>query len=153
MPSIVSVLTGAAGEHYVAYELSLMGYSVGPTRGGSPAVDLLVTNKSGNRVVAIQVKTSEDAFRERKKKPEDSHWEWDVGKKGMQLLGNRLLYAFVDLKYDSNESPDVFIVPSKDVKKWFGTDPNDWSRFRYEISLKDKNKYYERWDVIEKLLK
>ena len=80
-----NILTCAAGEHYVAYCLSLRGYSVAAPRCGTTAVDLLVTNGSGDKIVSIQVKTSRDAFRERKRKPEDSHWEWDAGVRATDL--------------------------------------------------------------------
>ena len=60
-----NILTCTAGEHFVAYRLSLMGYTVGTTRGGATAVDLLVTNSNGDKSISVQVKTSRDAFRER----------------------------------------------------------------------------------------
>jgi hypothetical protein len=41
MPKRASTLTGAAGEHFVAFILSARGYAVGLTRGGSPTIDLL----------------------------------------------------------------------------------------------------------------
>jgi hypothetical protein len=52
-----TALTAAAGEHYVAYKLSAMGYPVAMTRGGSPTLDLMVGDLSGHSV-SIQVKTS-----------------------------------------------------------------------------------------------
>ena len=42
MPKRATTLTGAAGEHYVAYKLSLLGFPTALTRGGSPVIDLMV---------------------------------------------------------------------------------------------------------------
>jgi len=57
MAKRATTLTGAAGEHYVAYKLSAMGYPTALTRGGSPVIDLMVGDLSGNGSVSIQVKT------------------------------------------------------------------------------------------------
>jgi len=76
MPTRATALTGAAGEHFVAYKLSGMGYPVALTRGGSPAVDLMVGDLQGRSAVSIQVKTSDWAWRGFKRKTENNHWEW-----------------------------------------------------------------------------
>ena len=91
-----TALVGAAGEHYVAYQLSLKGFCVGLSRGGSPFVDIMISNPSGEGV-AIQVKTSSGARRAYKRKPQNNRWEFDVGIKAKVLGGERLFYAFVDL--------------------------------------------------------
>lgn len=95
MASRASTLTGAAGEHFIAYRLSAMGYPVALTRGGSPTVDL----------------------------------KWDD---------------------DNTSMPDVFIVPSKVVADTFN-DPS-WSMYVFWIMQKDKDDYFERWDLITKRL-
>jgi len=87
MPERASALTGASGEHFVAYMLSALGYPVALTRGGSPTVDLLVGDLKGQSAISIQVKTSNLAWRSYKRKPERSHWEWDVGKKALHIKG------------------------------------------------------------------
>jgi hypothetical protein len=82
-----TALTAAAGEHFVAFKLSAMGYLVAMTRGGSPTVDLLVGDLSGEAAISIQVKTSSGARR-------SNRWEWDVGRKGLTLRGNSILGFF-----------------------------------------------------------
>lgn len=151
MASVATALTAAAGEHFVAYKLSAMGFPVALTRGGSPAVDLMVGDLSGKRVVSLQVKTSRWAWRAKVRKPEDSHWEWDVGRRALDLRGERLLYAFVDLRWQDNEAsvPCVFIVPSIDVAEWL--DPS-FTRFMFWIFKKDEREYLECWERITKLL-
>ena len=151
MPNRATALTGAAGEHYVAFRLSEMGYPVALTRGGSPAVDLLVTGPDGKEAISIQVKTSSGARREYKRKPENNCWEWDVGKRAMTLRGKKLFYAFVDLQWaeDQVSVPDVFIVPSDVVAGNLGP---DWSRYMFWIYDADKEKYLNQWDQITKLI-
>ena len=147
MPKRATALTGAAGEHFVAFHLSAMGFPVALTRGGSPTVDLMVGDLTGSATISIQVKTSNWAWRAFKKKPENNHWEWDVGKKGLHLRSENIFYAFVDLRWvaDKPARPDVFIVPSSVVADKFG--PN-WSRYMFWIMESEASKYRERWDLI-----
>jgi hypothetical protein len=62
MPKIPTALTGCAGEHFVAYRLSAMGYVAALPRGGSPSVDLMVGTVDGRNTVTVQVKTKSQAF-------------------------------------------------------------------------------------------
>ena len=158
MPNRATSLTGAAGEHYVAYALSAFGYPVGLTRGGSPTVDILVGDVSGGKSISIQVKTSNWARRDYKKKTENNHWEWDVGVKAKKLSEKSVFYAFVDLKWNDDillksnigENPDVYIVPSEVVANEFKD--KDYSRYVYWIMKKDEKKYQNNWDIIVKAL-
>ena len=63
MPKLATALTGAAGEHFVAYQLTCLGLVVGLPRAGSPTVDLIVANADGSAAVNVQVKTSGGAVR------------------------------------------------------------------------------------------
>jgi len=151
MPRIPSTLTGAAGEHFVACRLSALGYPTALTRGGSPTVDLMVGSKTGQATISIQVKTSNWAWRGFKRKSERNHWEWDVGRKGLELVSNNILYAFVDMRWNDQSFalPDVFIVPSSVVADFLKP---DWSRFMFWIMQNDKSNYHERWDFITNIL-
>lgn len=148
MGSRASTLTAAAGEHFIAFRLSAMDYPVALTRAGSPTVDMMVGNLTGSETVSLQVKTSSGAWRERKRKPEESHWEWTVGKGAMDLKGKSVFYVFVDLKWADNElvTPDVFIVPSETVAAAFSD--LTWSMYVFWIMQHEKDKYHERWDLI-----
>lgn len=149
-------LTGAAGEHYVAYKLSAMGYPTALTRGGSPVIDLMVGDIGGNGSISIQVKTSSSARRvfKRDKNKDKNRWEWDVGCKGKTLKGASIFYAFVNLKGTPssirNPHPEVFIVPSADVASYL---ERPMSRYMFWIKDKDKERYLEAWHLItERLL-
>ncbi len=150
MPERATALTAAAGEHFVAYRMSGMGYPVALTRGGSPTVDLMVGDLSGNGTVSLQIKTANWAWRGRKRKPAESHWEWDVGKKGLSLRGDSIFYAFVDLRWGASPpAPDVFIVPSSVVANYLKP---GWSRYMFWIMEAERSSYLERWDLITKRL-
>jgi len=156
MPERATSLTGAAGEHYVAYVLSALGFPVGLTRGGSPTVDILVSDVEGKKSISIQVKTSNWAWRKYSKKVEHNHWEWDVGAKGKTLSGDSIFYAFVDLRWDESKSlsenleeePVVFIVPSEDVEKELGD--KNYSRYMFWILENDPHRYRNNWNTIIK---
>lgn len=152
-----SVVTGATGEHYVAYKLSAMGLVVAVPRGNSPAVDLLVSSADGSRVISIQVKTSTGAWRDRKRNPADSHWEFELSRRAADYESDTLYYALVDLRWGSGE-PDVFLMPSKLVAAWAkrGISEN-WTRHIMWVYPGDEHDLCEadsknRWDLLEKAL-
>jgi hypothetical protein len=117
------------------------------TRGGSPTVDLMVGDVSGGTAVMIQVKTSNWARRDYKRVKHKNRWEWDVGRKAVDLRGENVFYAFVDLRWGHTEKPDpdVFIVPASTVADRLGP---DWSRYMHWIMDEERDKYLDRWDAI-----
>ena len=147
-----TVLTGAAGEHYVAYKLSAMGFAVAMTRGGSPTVDLMVGDLSGH-AVSIQVKTARWAHRQYVRSNAKNRWEWDVNYKVVNIRSDSIFYAFVDLKGDTSQSPDVFIVPSHIVADAIERDtkPSD-KRIMFRIHESFAENFQERWDRITERL-
>ncbi|HMO15294.1 MAG TPA: hypothetical protein PKD64_10380 [Pirellulaceae bacterium] len=153
MPERATSLTAAAGEHFIAFKLSQMGYPAALTRGGSPTIDLMAGNLDGSETVSLQIKTSSGAWREYKRKPENNHWEWPVGHLAKTLNGKSIFYAFVDLKWsgDDENIPDVFIVPSKAVHDAFAE--TNWSMNVFWILETEKSKYYNNWTPITKLLR
>lgn len=146
-----TAITATAGEHYVAYCLAHRGLIPALTRGGSPNVDILVSSQDGRRSVALQVKTASSAKRDFKRKKTANYWLWDVGQKALSMSGERLLYAFVDLRDDADDGcgPTVFIVPSEKVREQ--VKPDD-TRFMFWIEEGQEIEYEERWDLILDLL-
>ena len=155
MPDRANALTGAAGEHYVAYRLSRMGYLVGLTRGGSPSVDLMVGHWENGRAVSIQVKTSESAHRYRKRDNKE-WWSWRVGKQVASLRGDSIFYAFVSLEGDEgNPICLTFIVPSEIVAARVETDGPDaywFSTEDYARGTNDKKQWLEDWSSITQMV-
>lgn len=145
-------LTGAAGEYYVAFRLTAEGYAVGLTPRGTSSIDLIVANPNIGKSITIQTKTMGIA------RGTASWWKWRVGKSRQPPHGT-FFYAFVDLKSDPSQTPDVFIVPSGKLASLLevypvGVEPESrevkdvWCVIENEDALK----YQNRWDLIKDAL-
>ena len=148
-------LIGAAGEYYVAFRLAAEGYAVGLTTHGTRSIDLVVANADTGKSITIQTKTMlKDAFvRSRKHGP---YWKWRVGI-SRRPANKAFYYAFVDLKGNPSQTPDVFIVPSDQLTYLTkGEEYKDKSGQVLDIWCviyeKDAEKYRDRWDVIKNAL-
>jgi hypothetical protein len=92
-----------AGEHFVAAELHRRGAYAVTFAGNMPEIDILASDVSQSRTVAIQVKTKrsgawQTALRE---------WTSRVPE-----VAETRFWVFVDL-HESEATPDYFIVPEK----------------------------------------
>ncbi|MDP2899112.1 MAG: restriction endonuclease [bacterium] len=155
MPRNPTTITAAAGEHFVAALLAAKGYTVALTRGGTPGTDLLVANRSGTKTISIQVKTSNWARREYKKKKENNHYEWPIPWGCDQIDNENYWYAFVDLRSwpDGEDFPEVFFVPSSTVASQVRYEKeNKWSRSFFEIREGEVQKYREERGLIQRIL-
>jgi len=161
MPPRTTAITGTAGEHLVAARLAGMGYVVALTRGGSPNIDLLVSTQDAQNSLSLQVKTSADAYRPRVKHPEETHWEWQMSEKAIDLKASSLWYAFVDLKgwpeVRSGETlahPEVFLVPSDIVAAEIRDEKaKKWTKYLFMVYSNEVDEYRERWDRLVEALK
>jgi hypothetical protein len=146
-------LTGSAGVYFVAARLNAMGLQCATTFGNVPSVDILVSSISGAALVSLQVKTTNDALRERgrgdERKPH--HYEWDIGWKCARLNIPNLFFALVNLK-NFAELPDVFIVPSNIIATYFQRGPEGWPRARYHETVETLAPYKNNWDTIRSRL-
>ncbi|WP_082374067.1 hypothetical protein [Ardenticatena maritima] len=140
-------LTGVAGEYFVAAELSRLGYVASITLRNTRGIDILVSNATATRQVAIQVKTNQ------KSKP-----EWVLNKKVETFYSDNLFYVFVNLK-SPNERPDFYIVPSKVVANFVRTDHQNWLETPGKDGQPHKDnpvrkfrdpegQFLERWDLL-----
>ncbi|MDD5038139.1 MAG: hypothetical protein PHN78_02335 [Dehalococcoidales bacterium] len=146
-------LTGAAGEHYVAFRLLAMNYAVALTPRGTTSIDMIVASLETGKTITMQTKTRKDAFSKR-----PSTWDWRVGRPRKPFAS--FFYAFVDLKNDPSQTPDVFIVPSREMRpkgvypKEAGGDPESpkardiW----FGINEEKAPKYRNKWELIERAL-
>ena len=148
------VITGAAGAYYVAFQLSAQGYAVGLTTYGTKAIDLFVANPDTRKSITIQTKTMfEDAS-------QSWGWKWYVNKKVIHgLVSMSYFYAFVDLKGNLSQVPDVFIVPSRKLRslldpfpKRYDLDNPKVTSVWCDIYKNDAPKYKNRWDIIKDVL-
>lgn len=98
-----SILSGVAGEYFVAGELSKRGYLASITLRNSKGVDILCSNESASKSVGIQVKTNRGSTR-----------SWLMNQKVENYYADNLFFVFVNLN-NNLKSPDFFVVPSKIV--------------------------------------
>jgi hypothetical protein len=97
------LLSGVAGEYFVAAELSARGYIASITLRNTKGVDILCSNSNATKTVSIQVKTNRRY-----------HREWMLNEKAENYQADSFFYVFVNLN-GLTKPPDYFIVPSKTV--------------------------------------
>ena len=142
-----SILSGVAGEYFVAAELSRMGYIASITLRNSQGVDILCSNSSATKSVGIQVKTCSGGLR-----------TWVLNEKAENYYSPNLFYIFVCLN-QGKESPDYFVVPSRVVskhvtfshKKWLATPGRHGQKHKDNPMRKfrdDQGKYLNQWNLL-----
>ena len=142
-----SVLSGVAGEYFVAAELSRRGYLASITLRNTKGVDIVCSNSNATKSVAIQVKTTSRSSR-----------FWVLSQKSEDFYADNLYYVFVNLN-DYSKKPDYFIVPSKtlanNVKEshqlWLNTPGLKGQKHNDSMMRKfsDLNEeYLDRWDLL-----
>jgi hypothetical protein len=134
---------GAAGQYLVAQGLSSRQIIASITTGNTSSVDILAASCDGTRSMAIQVKTSRNAYRGNKYGHEG--YEWDVGARVIGKHSPSFLYAFVNLR-EAEGSPEVFFVPSRWVANFVKP---DWSRHMYFLPMRATALTRERWDLVQ----
>jgi hypothetical protein len=149
------ILVGTAGVYFVASQLAAHGLHAAVTFGNAPHVDILVGLADGAATLSIQVKTSYRALRTRGrgegKHPD--HYEWDVGERSAKLNRVDLFFAFVDLRARSGQLPDVFVVPSPTVYRYFERYfKAGLSRWRYHPKVDSILQYKNNWKALEDYL-
>lgn len=153
------VLIGAAGAYYVAFQLSAQGYAVGLTTYGARSIDLFVANPETGKSITIQTKTMfKDAFMSWK--DGTCLWKWQVGVNALRRpVHETFFYAFVDLKGNPSQTPDVFIVPSGELRNLLvvfpeGVDPKspEVKAIWCNIQEEDAPNYRNNWDLIKNVL-
>lgn len=112
-----AVLSGVAGEYFVAAELSRRGHVASITLRNTRGIDILASNADATRSVGIQVKTRQDAGS-----------EWVLTKKAEELpeggVAENLFYVFVSLNGD--KPPSFHIVPRKIVARYISENHQRW---------------------------
>lgn len=142
-----TVLSGVAGEYFVAAELSARGYLASITLRNTKGVDILCSNGDASRTVAIQVKTNSMSSR-----------DWILNEKSENYFAENLFYIFVNLN-SGQKSPDYFIVPSIIVAKYVKDGYHSWisisgrgGKAHKDTLMRkfdDKNEQYlNRWDLL-----
>jgi len=139
-----SQFVGSAGQYYVVYCLTVRGIHAAITLGNVPDVDIVAASNDGSRLLAIQVKTSQRAYRANRYGHELR--EWYVGSGAAGRWSEGLWYAFVDLQaHEAAWKPTVFIVPSI----WVGNFVKPaWRLKLYMLRSALWPECHERWDRV-----
>jgi hypothetical protein len=98
------ILTGIAGEYFVAAELSRHGYVASLTLRNTRGIDILASNTDATKSVGIQVKANSG------KMP-----HWLLSQKAESDRAENLFYVFVNL--NGTGAPEYYIVPRAEVAK------------------------------------
>jgi len=149
-------LTGIAGAHFVAAELSQRGYIATVTSRNTEGIDVLASNIDGSKTVSIQVKSS--AAEQRK----NFARSWILSKKHENIFSDNLIYVFVDLN-EGDKKPNFYIVPSKIVADYVKTEHQKWLKTLSKTGKQHKNtdmrlfelnddktaeKYLNKWAIL-----
>jgi hypothetical protein len=145
--TIPAVLTGVAGEYFVAAELSRRGYIASISLRNTRGIDILATNQDSTRSVTIQCKTSQKKLK-----------RWVLSDKSEAFVSSTHFYVFVLLGI-AEERPQYHVVPSRDVanclkadhKKWINTPGKDGRKHvdnPVRVFADKDDEYLERWDLL-----
>jgi hypothetical protein len=107
-------LSGAAGQYFVAAELSRRGIIATTTIRNARGIDILASNASATRSVSIQVKTNQ--FSQKK---------WMLDKSAEAFVADNLFYVFVNLN-GLDASPSFHVVNSKVVASFIKGSHRKW---------------------------
>ena len=104
---------GNCGEYFVAAELERHGFTVALPLSNVEKFDILAIERSTQRQIAVQVKTTQH---QRK--------EWILSEKNESIIGDDIFYRFVSLS--GLEQPNYYIVPSTIVAAYIKQDAEQW---------------------------
>ncbi len=98
-----STILGAAAEHYVMCQLLRRGMIAALAPAGVPDADIIVSNRLGSALAAVQVKARRDI---------GSDGGWHMKAKHERMARPLLFYSFVDFGKALDAAPRCWIVPS-----------------------------------------
>lgn len=146
MKTLSSILTGVAGEYFVAAELSRRGFVASLTLRNTRGIDILASNADATKSVGIQVKTCQG-----------HHPIWILNAKAEVDVAENLFYVFVCLP--AQGEPSFYVVPRAIVakyardthSKWLATPGLKGQQRRPSNMRKFKDPagaYRNRWDLL-----
>lgn len=135
-----TVLTGVAGEYYVAAELWRKGYIASLTSKNTKGIDLLVSNQDGNRSASIQIKTNSTGL-----------CSWILNKKSEEEYNDKLFYVFVDLK--DNDYPKYYVVKTNIVADYIRENHKKWLAILGKKGQSKKDTNMRKFDLYDDVYK
>src|SRR5438128_11941850 len=104
--TIPSVLTGVAGEYFVAAELSRRGYIASTSLRNTRGIDILATNQAATRSITIQCKTNQRGAK-----------TWMLNQKSEDFFADDHYYVFVAI-VSATKRPRLHVVPRQTVARY-----------------------------------
>lgn len=133
-----TTLTGAAGEHFVMFQLLRRNYIAGLAPQNAPDIDILVSNRNGTILSTIQVKTAGHRVTD----------GWQMQQKHEGIVGDRLYYCFVDPGDDRTDLPTCWLVPSRIVADHLATTHPAWLQEGLEKGIRRQDSQRRKLHVI-----
>lgn len=151
---INSTILGAAAEHYVMCQLLRRGMIAALAPAGVPDADIIVSDREGGRLAAVQVKARRDIG-------SDGGWHMKAKHETKEMVRDLLFYCFVDFGKDLDDPPKCWVLPSAKVatalsasyQKWLSMPgkkgqphkPNDMRRLLPSYANLDLGLYGPGW--------
>jgi len=142
---------GIAGEYFVMAELTRRGYIASLTSKNTKGIDILGSDKIGNQVFSIQVKTCNN----------EKQLTWKMSKSSESNHSKNLYYIFVNM--NNGNQPKYFIVPSlyvayivkQDYDEWYAKPRKDGMQHK-ETNMRtfsfldqdEANQYLDAWFLL-----
>lgn len=114
LKKLTTSLSGAAGQYFVAGELSRRGIIATVTLRNARGIDILASNQSASRTISIQVKTNQLSGK-----------KWLLDKKAEDLFADNLYYVFVNLNGQEG-APTYHVVLSMIVASYVKIRHQNW---------------------------
>jgi hypothetical protein len=138
MAKTVGYNTNLAAEFYVLSVLHRLGVNASITLGNRKAIDIVV--ESGGKVLAIDVKGMAGR----------TNWPMDNFKSGSALNHYVVFVSFNNKIDDPSVLPTTFVVPAKEVSKYYYRNPKGNRRVVPYRKLRDNGeKYLEAWHMLK----
>jgi hypothetical protein len=115
--SVNSTILGAAAEHYVMCQLLRRGKIAALAPAGVPDADIIVSDRVGSTLAAVQVKARRDIGA-------DGGWHMKPKHEGM--VRDLLFYCFVDFGRSLDTPPKCWVLQSAIVAKALTTSHKAW---------------------------
>jgi hypothetical protein len=140
------ILSGIAGEYFVAGELSRRGYVASLTLRNTRGIDILASNVDATKSVGIQVKATQAGKR-----------DWLLTETAEGDSAENLYYAFVRL--NGTGIPEYYIVPRAVVARYVRKSHIEWSNTprrdgkpHNQTSMRtfrdSAHEYRDRWELL-----
>lgn len=115
--AVNSTILGAAAEHYVMCQLLRQGKIAALAPAGVPDADIIVSDRVGSALAAVQVKARRDI---------GADGGWHMKLKHETMSRDLLFYCFVDFGRSLNDAPKCWVLPSSVVANTLATSHQAW---------------------------